>query len=218
MATGGRDPDENDLPRDRADSFHPFHNTSGGNLSPRQVADQGRDLIVEYINVLVPFDRSIVPNANALREPNTPRGPPIRNYKEVANALIKIADEIDGNAEFNRHIESITSNQANKELLFKVALQVLDNGRTITWGRIVSIFHFAFRLAMKSLGEFDSCLQVVRSCVEWIVDFIYEHVSSWIISQGGWEAVISWVSTPQVQLVGLLSVTVATIFWICWKR
>lgn len=218
MATGGRDP--NDKNSSTNNGFHPFKKPAkpGAKLSEGQVADQARDLLVSYVFNQVHFDSSQIPNADTLRQPGTPSGPPIKNCKDVAKALIRIADEIDADEAFNRQMVSITPDMANKSLFMTVALEVFDGGNVITWGRIVSIFHFAYRLALKSLGEIDSCIKIVRRCVEWIVEFIRNHIAAWIINQGGWEAVIECISTPQFQLVSFLSLTIATIAWIYWRR
>ncbi|KAM9826442.1 apoptosis regulator BAX isoform X2 [Syngnathus typhle] len=68
--------------------------------------------------------------------------------KEVVEQLLKIADELNRNAELQRLINQVQGNCA-RDIFMKVARNIFADG--INWGRVVALFHLAYRLIYKKI-------------------------------------------------------------------
>ena len=72
-------------------------------LSEEEVGDQARQLLLGFIDDRLRHDGygdRIEPSM--LQAPNTPSGPPIHHVTEVALALRRIGDELDGDAHLQK--------------------------------------------------------------------------------------------------------------------
>ena len=58
----------------------------------------------------------------------------------------------------------------------------------IKWGRVVALFSFGGSLAVQCVEK--EMPPLVDQIVDWVADYVDQHLISWIIEQGG------WVSTP----------------------
>ncbi|XP_036390829.1 apoptosis regulator BAX [Megalops cyprinoides] len=164
-----------------------------------------RGYVVEMVNNhdpqihLVPEDLGGRPNEG--QEPQV---------KEVVSHLRKIADELNRNAELERLIDNVEFDSA-QDLFFTVAKQIFSDG--INWGRVVALFHFAYKLIYKALTQ--NHRDIIRRIIGWVLQFIRENVSYWIRQQGGWEGVVK--SVLRWQSVTIFAAGVLTGALLYWK-
>ena len=73
-------------------------------LSEEEVGDQARQLLLGFIHDRLRNDgygEALEPGM--MQAPNTPSGPPIHHVNEVAAALRRIGDELDGDAHLQKY-------------------------------------------------------------------------------------------------------------------
>ncbi|XP_053308138.1 apoptosis regulator BAX [Spea bombifrons] len=133
--------------------------------------------------------------------------------KELSECLRKIGDELDGNMELQRMIDQVKINSP-KEVFFKVAMEMFADGN-FNWGRVVALFYFACKLVLKAL--WTKVPNMIQTLITWTIDFLREYVVQWIREQGGWEGLISYVSTPSWQAVSVFLAGVITASITIWK-
>uniref|UniRef100_A0A8C6NXW4 Bcl-2 Bcl-2 homology region 1-3 domain-containing protein n=1 Tax=Nothobranchius furzeri TaxID=105023 RepID=A0A8C6NXW4_NOTFU len=83
--------------------------------------------------------------------------------KEVVEQLLKIADELNRNAEFQRLINQVQANCA-QEVFMMVARSIFIDG--INWGRVVALFHLAYRLIYR-VKFFTKEVFTIRCILQW---------------------------------------------------
>ncbi|XP_038825579.1 apoptosis regulator BAX isoform X2 [Salvelinus namaycush] len=66
--------------------------------------------------------------------------------KDVVHQLLLIADDLNKNAELQHLISTVQVNCA-QDVFFSVAREIFADG--INWGRVVSLFHLAYKLIYK---------------------------------------------------------------------
>ncbi|XP_034381832.1 apoptosis regulator BAX [Cyclopterus lumpus] len=127
--------------------------------------------------------------------------------KEVVEQLLKIADDINRNAELQRLINQVQGNCA-QEIFMKVATSIFTEG--INWGRVVALFHLAYRLIYKALTT--DRLENIRIIISWVLQVIREQLYPWLVQQGGWVGVIHdfsrWRTVAIVASVALVAALV----------
>ena len=64
---------------------------------------------------------------------------------------------------------------------FSVASQIFADG-TVNWGRICTLFYFAYKLAIQVLKDIP-LLDIIFS---WVKKFVAQKVAKWISDRGGW--------------------------------
>jgi len=64
---------------------------------------------------------------------------------------------------------------------FKVASQIFADG-TINWGRVCTLFYFAYKLAIQVLNQ----LPLIDTIINWVTKFVAEKLATWIWNRGGW--------------------------------
>uniref|UniRef100_A0A8C1HZE0 Zgc:153993 n=1 Tax=Cyprinus carpio carpio TaxID=630221 RepID=A0A8C1HZE0_CYPCA len=101
--------------------------------------------------------------------------------KEVVDQLLKIADDLNKNAELQHLISTVQSNCA-QDVFMTVARSIFEDG--INWGRIVALFHLAYRLIYQALTQ--NHFDIIKRIISWVLQFIKENISAWIRQQGGW--------------------------------
>ncbi|KAM9317647.1 apoptosis regulator BAX [Pholidichthys leucotaenia] len=126
--------------------------------------------------------------------------------KQVVEQLIKIAEDLNRNAEFQRLVNKV-QNDCAQDVFMTVARGIFSEG--INWGRIVALFHLAYRLIYKALT--NNHLENIRIITSWVLRFIREQLHSWIVQQGGWEGVIHGFSRWRTVAV-VASVVLAATF------
>ncbi|KAM4602627.1 apoptosis regulator BAX [Polymixia lowei] len=139
--------------------------------------------------------------------PNEQQDPQI---KEVVEQLLKIADEMNRNAELQQLISQVQGNCA-QDVFMTVARSIFADG--INWGRVVALFHLAYRLIYKALTT--NHLENIKIIISWVLQFIREKLYTWILQQGGWEGVIRGIS--RWRTVAVLA-SVALVFAIVYYR
>ncbi|XP_018527575.1 apoptosis regulator BAX [Lates calcarifer] len=137
--------------------------------------------------------------------PNEQQDPQV---KEVVEQLLKIADEMNRNAELQQLINQVQGNCA-QDIFMKVARSIFADG--INWGRVVALFHLAYRLIHKALTT--NHLENIRMVISWVLQVIREQLYSWLVQQGGWEGVICGFSRWRTVAVVASVVLVATIVY-----
>uniref|UniRef100_A0A3B4A385 Bcl-2 Bcl-2 homology region 1-3 domain-containing protein n=1 Tax=Periophthalmus magnuspinnatus TaxID=409849 RepID=A0A3B4A385_9GOBI len=70
------------------------------------------------------------------------------NVKQVVEQLIKIADDINRNVELQRLINQV-ERDCVQDIFMTVARSIFADG--INWGRIVALFHLAYKLIYRHL-------------------------------------------------------------------
>ncbi|XP_061592946.1 apoptosis regulator BAX-like [Cololabis saira] len=107
------------------------------------------------------------------------------NIKGVVEQMLKIADDLNRNAELQQLISQVRSDCA-QDVFMTVARSIFVDG--INWGRVVALFHLASRLIYRALTT--NHLENIRMVISWVLQVIRERLSPWILQQGGWEGVI----------------------------
>uniref|UniRef100_A0A671THU7 Zgc:153993 n=1 Tax=Sparus aurata TaxID=8175 RepID=A0A671THU7_SPAAU len=154
---------------------------SDGGQSPQSFCICPR-YVIERINTEDP-DRH-VSSQDLGGRPDEQQDPQI---KEVVEHLLKIADELNRNAELQRLINQVQGNCA-KDIFMKVARSIFADG--INWGRVVALFHLAYRLIYKALTT--NHVDNIRTVISWVLQVIREQLYSWLVQQGGWVASQFW--------------------------
>ncbi|XP_013876652.1 apoptosis regulator BAX isoform X2 [Austrofundulus limnaeus] len=108
-----------------------------------------------------------------------------QQIKEVVQQLLKIADELNSNAEFERLINQVQTNCA-KEVFMMVTRSIFIDG--INWGRVVALFHLGYRLIYRALTT--NHMENIRMVISWVLQVIREQLYPWLVQQGGWVGVI----------------------------
>ncbi|XP_041794425.1 apoptosis regulator BAX [Chelmon rostratus] len=162
-----------------------------------------RGYVIERINTEEPGRH--VSSEDLGGRPNEQQDPQI---KEVVEHLLKIADELNRNAELQRLINQVQGNCA-QDIFMKVARSIFADG--INWGRVVALFHLAYRLIYKALTT--NHLENIRTVISWVLQVIREQLYSWLVQQGGWEGVIRGFSRWRTVAIAASVLLVATIVY-----
>uniref|UniRef100_A0A8C8J1L4 Bcl-2 Bcl-2 homology region 1-3 domain-containing protein n=1 Tax=Oncorhynchus tshawytscha TaxID=74940 RepID=A0A8C8J1L4_ONCTS len=115
--------------------------------------------------------------------------------KEVVQQLLLIADDLNRNAELQHLISTVQVNCV-QDVFFSVAREIFADG--INWGRVVSLFHLAYKLIYKALTQ--NHLEIIKKVISWVLQFIRENVSAWIRQQGGWVSTLLEYANMPVQM------------------
>ncbi|XP_029284436.1 apoptosis regulator BAX [Cottoperca gobio] len=163
-----------------------------------------RGYVIERINTEEPSRH--VSSENLGGRMNEQQDP---NIKEVVKHLLKIADDFNRNAEFQRLVNQVQADCA-RHTLMQVAQRIFADG--INWGRVVALFHLAYRLIHKALTT--NHLENIRTIISWVLQVIREYLYSWIVQQGGWEGVIQGFSQwRRVAIVASVALVAAIVYY-----
>ncbi|CAG5850616.1 apoptosis regulator BAX [Menidia menidia] len=143
-----------------------------------------RGYVIERINTADPSRH--VCSEDLGGRPDEQQDPQI---KEVVEQLLKIAEELNRNAEFQRLINQVQTNCV-KDVFMSVARNIFADG--INWGRVVALFHLAYRLIHRALTT--NHLENIRMVIGWVLQVIRDQLYSWLVQQGGWAGVINSIS------------------------
>ncbi|XP_028648438.1 apoptosis regulator BAX [Erpetoichthys calabaricus] len=131
--------------------------------------------------------------------------------KDIVRSLIQIGDELSRNTELEYLIDHIEFSSA-QEVFNIVAKRIFEDG--INWGRVVALFHFAYKLICKAITS--NCKEMVRRVMYWALGFFRTRISWWVREQGGWGAVQSYFQSlnwPNVALFVAGVLTGAMAYW-----
>lgn len=102
--------------------------------------------------------------------------------KEVAHAIRDIGDRLARETALNNMISNVV---VTKDTAFNTFLQVaksiFEDG-IVNWGRIVTLFYFGYKLAVKVIFE----VPLIKMIIEWVCKYIKDQLVDWIFQQGGW--------------------------------
>lgn len=186
----------------------PLGAEGGEDVFDDPILEQGavvlRGYVIERINTEDP-DRN-VSSVDLGGRPNEQQDP---NIKEVVEHLLKIADDINRNAELQHLINQVQGNCA-QDIFMQVARSIFTDG--INWGRVVALFHLAYRLIHKALTT--NHLENIRLVISWVLQVIRDTLYSWIVQQGGWEGVIRGFSRWRtVAIVASVALAAAFVYY-----
>ncbi|KAK5916008.1 hypothetical protein CesoFtcFv8_001550 [Champsocephalus esox] len=163
-----------------------------------------RAYVIERINAEEPSRH--VSSEHLGGRPNEQQDPRV---KEMVQQLLKIADEMNRNAELQRLINQVQPNCA-QDIFMKVARNIFADG--INWGRVVALFHLAYRLIHKALTT--NHLENIRTIIGWVLQVIREQLYPWLVQQGGWEGVIRGFSQWRtVAIVASVALVAAIVYY-----
>ncbi|XP_037553579.1 apoptosis regulator BAX [Nematolebias whitei] len=131
-----------------------------------------------------------------------------QEIKEVVDQLLKIADDLNSNVEFQRLINMVQGNCA-KEVFMMVTRSIFIDG--INWGRVVALFHLAYRLIYRALTT--NHVENIRIVTSWVLQVIRELLYPWLVQQGGWAGVIRNFSRWRNVAIAASVVLVATFVY-----
>ncbi|KAM6905435.1 apoptosis regulator BAX-like [Xenentodon cancila] len=136
------------------------------------------------------------------------------NHKKIGQYLQQIGDELDGNAQLQSMINDPMLNPS-RETFLKVAREIFSDGK-FNWGRVVTLFYFACRLVIKAL--LTRIPDIIRTIINWTIDYLQENVINWLREQGGWEGIGSYFGTPTWQTVVIFLAGVFTAVIVLRKK
>ncbi|XP_028812370.1 apoptosis regulator BAX [Denticeps clupeoides] len=129
--------------------------------------------------------------------------------KDIVDQLIKISDELNRNAELQHLINTVQGNCA-QDVFVTVARSIFADG--INWGRVVALFHLAYKLIYKALTQ--NHFEIIQRIISWVLQFIRENIISWLRQQGGWVGVISRVNHwYTLSILAAVAFVTAVIYW-----
>ncbi|WAR03719.1 BAX-like protein [Mya arenaria] len=167
-------------------------------LSIDDIGNQGRVLMNDFITERLRQEHiDDTPAVADLEEPGTPSGPPLEHFKDIARALRCIADELDQDKRIQRIIAKVPPD-APQQTFFNVANDFFLDG-VMSWGRVATLFYFGYKMAVKAIDK----IPLIRAIINWVINFIVDTFAPWIISRGGWEAIVEYFGTPTWQFLGL---------------
>ncbi|KAJ8416187.1 hypothetical protein AAFF_G00382090 [Aldrovandia affinis] len=129
--------------------------------------------------------------------------------KEVVSHLLKIAEELNRDTELERLIDTIELDSV-QDLFFTVARKIFSDG--VNWGRVVALFHFAYKLIYKALTQNHK--EIICRIIGWVLQFIRENISTWIRQHGGWEGAVN--NVLQLHSVTIFAAGVLTSVLLYW--
>ncbi|XP_078107586.1 apoptosis regulator BAX [Sander vitreus] len=163
-----------------------------------------RGYVIERINTEEPSQH--VSSEYLGGRPNEQQDPQI---KEVVEQLIRISDEINRNTELHHLINQVQDDCA-RNIFMKVARKIFADG--INWGRVVALFHLAYRLILKAVNS--NHLENIRTIVSWFLQAIRELLYSWLVQQGGWDGVICGISRWRtLTIVASVALVAAIVYY-----
>ncbi|XP_068596165.1 apoptosis regulator BAX [Brachionichthys hirsutus] len=162
-----------------------------------------RGYVIERINAEEPSRH--VSSEDLGGTPSEQQDPQIR---EVVSHLLKIADDLNRNAELQRLISQVQANCA-QDIFMKVVKNIFADG--INWGRVVALFHLAYRLIYKALTT--NHLENIRTVISWVLQVIREMLYPWLVQQGGWGGAIRGFSRWRTVTIAASVLLVATFVY-----
>ncbi|XP_048042145.1 apoptosis regulator BAX isoform X3 [Megalobrama amblycephala] len=182
--------------------------TGGEDVMDDVILEQGAVLLRGYIIERVTVED---PSMHVRHEDlgGSPQDGDDPQIKEVVGQLLKIADDLNKNAELQHLISTVQANCA-QDVFMTVARSIFEDG--INWGRVVALFHLAYRLIYQALTQ--NHFEIIKRIISWVLQFIKENISAWIRQQGGWEGIFRSVSRWRtVSCIAAVAFIVAAVYW-----
>ncbi|KAF1392430.1 hypothetical protein PFLUV_G00027800 [Perca fluviatilis] len=193
---------------EREDGEEPQGAVGGEDVIDDPIMERGavilRGFVIERINAEDPSRH--VSSEYLGGRPNEQQEPQI---KEVVEQLIRISDEINRNTELHHLINQVQDDCA-RNIFMTVARKIFADG--INWGRVVALFHLAYRLILKAMNS--NHLENIRTIISWFLQAIRELLYSWLVQQGGWEGVIRGISRwRKLTIVASVALVAAIVYY-----
>ena len=107
--------------------------------------------------------------------------------KDVAHVIRDIGDRLANDASLNGLIQQVdVTKDTAFETFLQVGVQIFNDG-IVNWGRIVTLFYFGYKLALKVINK----IPLIKMIIEWVCQFIKDRLAKWIFEQGGWVSIVS---------------------------
>lgn len=160
------------------------------------------------------------PEMGALAPTNTAELSPA---EEVGRQLAIIGDVVNERyaSDFGRMIRLLKLEPSTAyETFAAVARQLFSDG-TVSWGRIIILLCFGYRVVMTvfQCGMRD----LFKTIIEYIVQFVFrERIARWIAAQGGWRAALRYIPESVGWrsigiIVGCAAISVIAVFYLTRK-
>ncbi|KAG1941365.1 apoptosis regulator BAX isoform X2 [Pimephales promelas] len=193
---------------ERTDENEPKGATGGEDVVDDVIMEQGAVLLRGYIVERVTVDDPSM-HVSPVDLGGRPQETEDPHIKEVVGQLLKIADDLNRNAVLQHLISTVQANCA-QDVFMTVARSIFDDG--INWGRVVALFHLAYRLIYTALTQ--NHFEIIRGIISWFLQFMKENISAWIRQQGGWEGIFRSVSRWRtVSCIAAVAFIVAAVYW-----
>ncbi|XP_030844983.1 apoptosis regulator BAX [Strongylocentrotus purpuratus] len=117
-------------------------------------------------------------------------------WSEVGVMLRSIGDTLDRDRELQRMISSVPVDSPI-EAIIAVAHVIFGDG-DITWGRIVGLFYFAYRMCARAIETImdKSFPSWINKLIKEVVKFLVIKFAHWIVNKGGWLAIREYMGSP----------------------
>ncbi|XP_047134886.1 apoptosis regulator BAX [Hydra vulgaris] len=178
------------------------------NNSSNQVIESTPELFTQFLVNRMENDNIEVPEELRNRSRNGTVN------KEVAHCLKRIGDDLVNNHQLNDLISLIhVTPKTAYETFYDVASHVFEDG-TINWGRIATLFYFAYKLAIQVIKQ----LSLVEIVIGWVQKFVIDRLAQWIAERGGWNAVQEYFDSTTVQFYGVFAAVILFAYKLFFRR
>ncbi|XP_067655217.1 apoptosis regulator BAX-like [Haliotis asinina] len=148
-------------------------------LNRADVVKQTRYQLASYIHSRMEEDGiHNPPSVDQLLDSQYPRYVVSHPFTEVVKTVHRSLDEV---RELHRLIERIP-HDVEEDTICQVIQGILKDN-VINWGRLASIFYFAYKMSVKE--RYD--VVKTRWIIETVVESMQNEVTQWIIDNGGWD-------------------------------
>lgn len=174
MAPGGnrRDSDDEDGNQEERPPFHRANSVD-------EVSGQAPAIVTTFLTECFRADGLAVPQelSESQRKVN----------KDVAHVIRDIGDRLSNDASLNGLIKQVVVTKDTAfETFLQVGVQIFNDG-VVNWGRIVTLFYFGYKLAVRVINE----IPLIKMIIQWVCQFIKDRLAKWIFEQGGWVSIVS---------------------------
>ena len=175
MAPGGNSRRDSDDEDGNHEERPPFHRAN----SVDEVSGQAPAIVTTFLTECFRADGLPVPQelSENQRKVNT----------DVAHVIRDIGDRLSNDTSLNGLIQQVV---VTKDTAFDTFLQVgvqIFNDGVVNWGRIVTLFYFGYKLAVRVINE----IPLIKMIIQWVCQFIKDRLAKWIFEQGGWVSIVS---------------------------
>lgn len=133
------------------------------------------------------------------------------SLSDIAITLRGIGDEISQDVNLNNLIDSIPL-ESTRDIFWKVCGQIFEDG-SFNWGRIVTVFYFAYRLLCRMINAGLDAYPWFTSIISWAASFIVRHVGRWISARGGWTMIREVLGRNTLVFSALSGLSVAMLVY-----
>ena len=185
----------------------------------KRVGEQGRYLMNLFIQERAentPQQSVIRDVCHADRTGPRPAGFSDEALSDIALTLRRIGDDLAQNVELNNVIEQVPIH-STKDIFVKVCFQIFRDGN-LNWGRVVAVFYFAYRLIIRTLAQGLDNIPWVRDMLSWAGNFIFQNVTQWVISRGGWKMIKEWFGPSNRTWMMLCVASITFGLWAYFRK